>query len=250
MGLTASTQSSDISMDIANSILQSANSTCTISCKNVQSGNTVIIEDTTLGDVDFSQTCAVTGSNCVIKTYLDSNLSNILDNMSQQTSASKSGIGFSMGGIGINDQSQKVRQHVRNSVTQLINSACKIEATNVSENNYYYIKGVTMGDFKLVQKGEVTNADCIMDTVAKSVAATSMKSANSQGFNGTTLNAIIMVIVLILIVVVAFFVIKSMKNRGSALQKAAYTGLNAPAPAPAAASPLLESGEGESAAAA
>jgi hypothetical protein len=202
-------QSTSLSLSVTNDILQAANSTCSISCNQSQDGNTIIIDGSTTGDISFSQTCSIVGSNCTIKAYLDANLDTVLEAMAEQTSVSAAGFP----GIGFNsdDQSVSIQENVRNSITQLINNNCQISSNQSFKNNYVYVTGSSTGDLTFAQSSEITNSDCILDTIAKAVASTKENAKVKQtsvdigplALIGIVFGAIIMIIVLIFVFTIA-----------------------------------------------
>ena len=206
---SAQSQSSSVSLGVTNDVLQAANSTCSISCNQSQDGNTIIISDSTTGDISFSQTCSIVGSNCTIKAYLDANLDTVLSSMLKQSTVSAKGfpdIGFSY-----SDQSSSVSESVKNSITQLINNNCQVSTNQSFNNNYVYVTGSTTGNLTFAQSSEITNSDCILDTISKAVASTKETADTDQSsadigtlaLIGLVVAAIVMIIVLIFVFTIA-----------------------------------------------
>lgn len=206
---SAQSQSSSVSLSVTNDVLQAANSTCSISCNQSQDGNTIIIDNSTTGDITFSQTCSIVGSNCTIKAYLDANLDTVLSAMLKQTTVSSKGfpdIGFSY-----SDQSTSVTESVKNSITQLINNNCQVSTNQSFNNNYVYVKGSTTGDLTFAQNSQITNTDCILDTISKAVASTKESAETDQSsadigtlaLIGLVVGAIVMIVVLIFVFTIA-----------------------------------------------
>ncbi len=202
---SAQSQSSSASLSVANSILQAANNTCSLSCNESQDGNTIIISGSTTGNISFSQTCSIVGSNCTIKSYLDANLQDVLSAMLQQSTVSATG--FPDIGFNYSDQSTSVSESVSNSITQLVNNMCQVSTNQTFDNNYVYVTDSTTGNLSFAQSSNITNSDCIMDTISKAVASTteSAKTDQSSSDIGTLaliaiiVGAIVMIIVLIFV---------------------------------------------------
>jgi hypothetical protein len=216
---SAQSQSSSASLSVTNDVLQAANSTCSISCNQSQDGNTIIISNSTTGNISFSQTCSIVGSNCTIKAYLDANLDTVLSSMQKQTTVSAKGfpdIGFSY-----SDQSTSVSESVKNSITQLINNNCQVSTNQSFDNNYVYVSGSTTGNLTFAQSSDITNSDCILDTISKAVASTKETAATDQtsadigtlALIGLVVGAIVMIIVLIFVFTIATRAIGGMSSK-------------------------------------
>jgi len=216
---SAQSQSSSASLSVTNDVLQAANSTCSISCNQSQDGNTIIISNSTTGNISFSQTCSIVGSNCTIKAYLDANLDTVLSSMQKQTTVSAKGfpdIGFSY-----SDQSTSVSESVKNSITQLINNNCQVSTNQSFDNNYVYVSGSTTGNLTFAQSSDITNSDCILDTISKAVASTKETAATDQtsadigtlALIGLVVGAIVMIIVLIFVFTIATKAISGMGSK-------------------------------------
>lgn len=216
---SAQSQSSSASLSVTNDVLQAANSTCSISCNQSQDGNTIIISNSTTGNISFSQTCSIVGSNCTIKAYLDANLDTVLSSMQKQTTVSAKGfpdIGFSY-----SDQSTSVSESVKNSITQLINNNCQVSTNQSFDNNYVYVSGSTTGNLTFAQSSDIKNSDCILDTLAKAVASTKETAATDQtsadvgtlALLALVVGAIVMIIVLIFVFTIATKAIGGMGSK-------------------------------------
>lgn len=214
---STTSQSVNESLLASNAVLQSAQSTCSVTCSNESSGNTYVFDGTTAGNLDFSQTCAITGTECLISSYLETNITDIMSSMAKQTEATMNPIGMSAGNFSSHDESVDITESVYNSMTQLISNNCAITATNKSTNNYYYYKDATIGNISFAQNASVGNAECVMDTVAKATAKTDQSASSDQstgctGYSGSgNSNLIIIVVVVIgvlffVIIIVAVFI--------------------------------------------
>ncbi len=201
LNFNISEQSATKALSVSNDILQAAKLKCTVSCSNISSGNTVIIQDSTVGDLDFSQTCSITGSKCLMKAHFDSNLESILTDLSEQGSGSANGFGFNVGNLNINDQNLDVSLHVKNQMTQMIDSMCEVSNTNITENHFLFINRSTVGNVTFAQTGSVTNSDCIMDITAKSVVKTEETTKSKQGIGSGGLAGIIGLIAMVILVI-------------------------------------------------
>lgn len=225
---TTTNQSSRASLSVANSVLQAASSECSISCNQDQSGNVIIITNSDVGDITFSQTCSIVGSQCLIKTYLDTNLTNILETMQEQDAVTVSGFADILSGFRETNQTIDVNQHVVNSISQLISNNCRIDTAQAQNNNYVYIGDSTTGNLSFVQSSDITNTDCIMDTIAKAVAVTEESAKTGQKSTTTNMFAIIGLIIACIIIIIIFVVImmvaKPVVGVGSALSKSLNSG--------------------------
>ena len=216
---SAQSQSSSASLSVTNDVLQAANSSCSISCNQSQDGNTIIISNSTTGNISFSQTCSIVGSNCTIKAYLDANLDTVLSSMQKQSTVSAKG--FPDIGFNYSDQSTSVSESVKNSITQLINNNCQVSTNQSFNNNYVYVSGSTTGSLTFAQSSQIQNSDCILDTISKAVASTKESASTDQSSAdiGTlallalVVGAIVMIIVLIFVFTIATKAIGGMGSK-------------------------------------
>jgi len=221
LNFSSQSQTATAKLSVSNSVLQSATSKCSFTCNNTSSGNTVIITDSTVGNIDFSQTCAIQGTACTIKTYLDTNITTIMAAMAEQNTATMNPIGISIASASSTDQSIDIEETVYNSITQLVSNNCAMSVSNSSLNNYYYFNNSTVGNVNYAQSGSISNADCVMDTIVKATASTDLSTSTTQksgctgcyssGSSSTYIYIIIAIFVIILLIAVIMFFMRKRK---------------------------------------
>src|SRR5438477_867230 len=97
MGVSSSItkQSVKQTQKVSDDILQVSNQSCKANCTSDFSNNTVIIENLDIGgNLDLYAICEVTGFECTLNSYLDTDISTILKSMAEQKSSATDGIGF------------------------------------------------------------------------------------------------------------------------------------------------------------
>lgn len=179
MGNNTSLSSSQ-ALSSVNNVLQVSQSKCSVECDQTSTGNVVVIGNgSTVGNIDFSQTCVITNSSCMIKQSIEANVTNILKSIAEQSTFSTQPL-FSASFSGT-QQSATIEQDVYNSITQLISSTCTFDTNQTMTNNYVYVgNGSTTGDISFAQNSEISSVECSLDVAAKSSLYNSLTSETSQ----------------------------------------------------------------------
>jgi hypothetical protein len=199
---------------ISNNALNAVTSICNTDCSQIESGNTVIIQGTTIsGNITFNQSCIVE-QKCQIQNNLSTQVSNILDASGKQTSITANGFpDFNFNGV---EQSATSTQIITNRLTNLSNATCSTNSTQIQNSNYTYLSSdVVKGSLEFDQTADV-NASCVL-TNTSSLVASNQASANlaqSSTILGTT-GLIIALIIVVVIIVVVIFIIGRFKKKSS-----------------------------------
>jgi ATP-dependent Zn protease len=204
----------DQSQTISNSSLNAVVNQCTARCDQIQSGNVVIIQGSTIGgNVTFDQECKAT-MTCEINNNLETDVSNILDAISKQTSVTAKGFpDFNFDNV---NQSLTSKQIITNSLTNLINNSCSASSTQIQNNNYTYVSNSTIaGSLQFTQKGDASAA-CVLTNrsaikLANKASASASQSSTILGTGGIILALIVVVIIIIGVV---FFISRLKKGKG------------------------------------
>lgn len=198
-----SAQTNVTAQQTLNQVYQAANSTCTASCSNVQSGNTVFLDGSTTGNITFDQTCTASAS-CTINTTLDNLVTQL--QQAQQSNANTSTL---FGGLNAMSIATNVAsQDTTNQVKQIMNTICQANVDNLQSDNLVYARNSTTGNIAFTQGGNA-QADCVMKNLA--IAKADQTQAATQS-NSITAGGIGIFIV-IAVIIVALALISSRKKK-------------------------------------
>jgi hypothetical protein len=170
---------SRISLGVVNNMTQSSVATCEITCEQSMIGNTVIVSrNAAVGNINFTQDCTITNTECVMNQNIDTSVENILDASIDQTAFSASSL---LGGINQTNLTSNIDQQITNQVQQLISTTCTIGVKQVMDGNYVYVgDAAKTGDINFVQKGDISNDSCILDVTSKITAYNKETGASTQ----------------------------------------------------------------------
>lgn len=189
-----------------NDVYQKSEQTCSASCSNVQSGNTVFLDGTTSGDITFKQVCSASAS-CVMNNTVQSVLE-ALQSLKQKnkTEANMFGGGFNHMSVNLNLSDQELENRVK----QIVSSNCTADVDNLQSDNMVYARNSTTGNITFEQNGNA-QADCIMTNlaIAKANLQQQADQSNSVVAGGTAAILAFMIIA----VVGAFLAYMSKKNK-------------------------------------
>ena len=195
-------QSNQVSLatSIISAAQQTVNNYCSITCNNNFSNSTITIVG---GDaqIDISQTCTNIGSECTIKNLVSSEITNLIENIVQQTQSN-------LGILSLLGPSQSnavnIGNAIKNQISQLINNTCN-QSTNDNINGINIFAVDANTDIKYNQTGTMDHATCALDTVAKIVLnnAVSNNVKQSQSSSGNILS-ILIIVVIIIVIILAF----------------------------------------------
>jgi len=187
---------------------------CKATCDDIQSGNVVIIQGSTLkGGISFNQKCEVK-LQCEIQNNLETDVATILDAAGKQTAITANGFpDFNFNNISNSFQSSQI---ITNTITNIIDSSCTSQATQNQNSNYTYVQNSNIeGSIQFNQTADV-NASCTLTNRSSLIVSNkaSAKSSQSAVILGTTGLIIALVVVVIIIVVVIFLIGKLKKSGG------------------------------------
>jgi hypothetical protein len=212
----------DITTSVMTSIFEETSTTCSATCSETQSGNVVVIQNSTIGgSAGFAESCSVSAS-CMMNNSLDAEVQNIISSTLEQENEA---ITDFMNGLSVNNEtnSANINQYVYNSVTQIIDSTCNASLAFSQTNNLLYISDSGVGGFAGFQIGidqpASANASCSMSNMSKSVVYNSVQDSTTQsntsmGSMALIAAAIIACIVLGGILLLATGVLKSSSGKG------------------------------------
>lgn len=197
MGAVSSTVQTNNQKSL-NSITQASTASCTTTCNQIQSGNTIFITGSNVGNVQFNQQCTV-DAKCQIDNSVAASAKSLLD--SKQNGTAKPG--FFLGLAQVNSNVQINQQDMENIIKQKLDSACNNGATQVQTANLIYVQNSTTKDIGFNQNSDVTS-QCILSNLAKGTAeatATNDQFAQAGGFGGGLIAGLIVLIIIIVVII-------------------------------------------------
>ena len=163
MGTNLSTNYSTQIQDTMNDTVQNIQNRCANVCANDSSNTTYVIEDSSNITFNMNQTCSVVGTSCVARTYLETDIQNVLNAVNNNSVVNDASYGL----VNADYNYSYISQYIRNNVTQQVDNFCQNTAKNDRNNLFMYVKNVKNGVFDLTQTGTVSNTQCSFDTTAK-----------------------------------------------------------------------------------
>lgn len=190
-------------------ILQTQSSNCGATQNINASGNTIIVVDGNLKNVDVGISIAgqQVDATCAMTNTMDSQVKQLLETQLSQDISMESGLfGF------LSPNKTKVRndvtQSISNVLTQVTENNCSVSQNVNANNNYVYYSGVNSGAFIGVQiSSQTASASCAMSNYSGLVVDSATKTnvdtdvdITKRSFFRTFFIIIIGVIILIVIV--------------------------------------------------
>jgi hypothetical protein len=195
-----------IDQEVMNNILQKEYNSCVAVCESEQSGNTIIIDGSTItGDVGLRQVCKANAS-CLMTNSIDAEVSNIIEDTIKQSNTTVNSL-FS---VNWNNQtnSTNIKSIVTNNVTQILTNTCNAnESLNQSNNLLYISKSTIKGDFigfALGDDATNANAACTMSNLAKLVVYNKVQADVSQSNTAIDIGAVILLVIMLMILIWLF----------------------------------------------
>ena len=159
------TQNIRTNQTVVNNVLQASKAECTAQCRNVLEGITIIVIGGS-GNINITQECALTNINCIMQQSLTSQIETILKAMAAQSASAMNGFSLDFANI---SQNVDLYQYISNSITQLMDSSCKFEASDTISGLYMYVANRDRSQINISQRSTISNATCNMNNMAKSV---------------------------------------------------------------------------------
>lgn len=209
MGLALSNNYATTVQNIMNNTLQQIDNKCVNKCGNKSSDVTFVIEDSANVSVDLDQTCAVLGTSCTARTYLETDITNNLSAVTQQKNTNDSN--YLMWTFSDNDTS--ISQTIRNNVSQMVNNFCENVVDNSEDNLFFYVKNSRNVSVNFAQNGSVNNTQCSFDVTAK-ISLMNQESAKIQQSNKNVglLADLVIILGIVFGIAVLFFLVFMLKG--------------------------------------
>lgn len=203
----------NVSTTIINDALQKVANFCSITCENDVSN----VDITVIGgnaSITVGGSCSAIGAECIVKNVVDSQITNLIDNIIKQTE-SNMGI-FSLIGPG-SSESPDITNSIKNQVSQLISNNCtnggSADITNVNvfaqDANLNLIIGNNVN---------VNKAQCAIDTTTKLLLDNTVKNSVTQSESSCgSIVGILIIVAVILSIIVIFPILRALGKRGASI---------------------------------
>lgn len=205
MGTNISTYNQAL-LTSSNNIWENSSSACVATCSAPQNNPTIILNGTTVrGNVEIVAECNASAA-CAMQSQLDTQVSNIMQSMAQQSIVTTELIPISLM-VAKQKTSNIVQQNITNNITQNMQSICQA-TTNTMLNNPTIVgtNATVGGNLTIVSDGGSANADCTINNLARmslfnSNVAQAAQSNKRKNVLGVVMIAIVMMLVLGVIIV-------------------------------------------------
>nr|WIL02996.1 hypothetical protein Cbor_206 [Cedratvirus borely] len=169
--------------EVNNDVYQNLSSECKATCTNAIRGVQVILINTKVdGGIRFSQLCPANAA-CTINQSVDSAATSTLTAIAEQSALIQNSL-LSFGGSS-STQEVNIEQRVKNQISQVLNSSCQANTTNIIENVLVYASGGQIGEEGIqflqgVEGVNGANATCSMNNTAKIALYTNLAAKTEQ----------------------------------------------------------------------
>jgi len=204
MGLGISSNTVDVDQNVMNNILSETSTVCAASCTAVQSGDVIVVQNSSIGGgIGFTESCTVNAS-CVMNNSIDTQIQNILSSITQQSNKAVTDF---LGDLAWNDQtnSANFKQNVTNNVTQVISSTCNADIAFSQNNDLLYVSNTGASGFVGFQIGAnnsaSANASCAMSNTSRTVVYNNVQAQANQSNTDIGVFAMIAMAVVVVILI-------------------------------------------------
>lgn len=207
MGASLTRSKTEVINDVVNQTYQEARNECNADCNQIISGNTIILDGSTAGDVNFTQRCEA-NANC----YMDNALEQLVENIQLGTAEADATAPLLPFGFSITEAEARVENKIRNEMVQVLTNICQADVTQKITDNIVFATDSTLGNIGFTQEGSAT-AECVMKNAAR------MKAANRQegratASAGNLFGGLIGIIMLVVVIVIVIGIIRGAKKKG------------------------------------
>lgn len=205
MGVTASVSVASTVNTARNQTYQEANNVCSANCSQINTGTTIILNNTTAGNITFTQECEANAS-CYMKNALDSAVVAV-----QKAVAASNATPAMFPGTSLNVSAATSVQDINNQLTQIMNNLCTADVQQETSDTMIYATDSTVGNIGFVQKGNAT-ADCVMENAGR-MKIQLQQQGNATAQAGTSTAAIVAIVIAIIIIAIAAAAARAAKRK-------------------------------------
>lgn len=216
MGAQSSTAT--INSKVSNRILNNTKTSCEYRINDSINNVTVIVEGGSVENINIKNVANINGASCIMSTYQESEIQNILQDMIKQTDTAVSGLVPSFNFI---NQHVKINQLIENSISQIQESSCNFVAESNINNVYVVLQNTNGKDVNIGSETTIGNSSCSMDNVSKASTYNQITNDVTQKASIKSLGGAIIVFIIICIII--FIIIMVVMNMGGKGKSMGYT---------------------------
>ena len=203
MGAAVSTSVATSVQTAVNNTYQSAKNTCDANCNQIISGNVIVLNNSTAGNITFTQRCTADAS-CYMKNAVDQAVTAF-----QGSKVSANAAPALFPGIQVNTSVSSNRQDITNDLTQIMENLCHANVNQTIQDNIIYATDSTLKDIGFLQEGNAS-ARCVMENSARLQLQMKQEgdTTASTGRNVALVSGIIGLVILVVIIIIVAGAIK------------------------------------------
>lgn len=215
MGLAISTSVSNNVLNSVNDTMQKAKNDCTADCNQTISGATIVLNNTTAGNIQFTQKCTANAS-C----YMSNALEQIVD-VYQKGKAEAGAAPSLFPGIQINTSVANNTENIRTELKQVLENICDGSVDQNIIDPLIYATDSTVGNIGFLQEGNAF-ASCVMENTGRLKLQIKQEGeATAKTGRATTgIGGIIGLIIVVVIIIVVIGIIRKKQTDGAATDAA------------------------------
>lgn len=206
MGASLTRSRSAVVNDLVNKTFQEARNECSAECNQIISGNTIILDGSTAGDVQFTQRCTA-NAGC----YMDNALEQIVTAFQTATAEAEATPPLLNFGISISEAEAYTTNNIKNEMTQVMENICQAEVNQAITDNIVFATDSTLGNIGFTQEGSAV-ANCVMENAGR-MQAQMQQTGSATATAGLGLGGIIAIIILIVVIVMIIGIVKGAKKK-------------------------------------
>jgi len=200
MGPSISKNINNFQTTFNNNITQASTQECLASSQTDESGNVIIIQNSSiLGNFTGITTQTTADASCIMTSTMDNSIQNIISNISNQTNSTDSSI---FQGLSIQKNDTNVNNTVNNNISQINEALCDVSNITVQDGNYVYVSDTTIaGNFVGISATTNSKAGCSMTNYMKNTVFNQVQNSSTQSNTITSVFSLILTIIILIIVV-------------------------------------------------
>lgn len=210
MGMSFSLSTADVVQTAVNQTYQNARNECNADCNQLISGNVIVLDNSTAGDIQFTQRCTADAS-CYMNNSLDA-----LVQAFQTAEADADAKPSMFPGLQVNVSKSSTTTEIKNEMTQIMENICKGTINQNITDNVVFATDSTLGNIGYLQEGNAF-ARCVMENTGRLTLQMQQKGSATSRAGGT--NAIIAAIVALVIIIILIVVGSRLLKKNSSEQK-------------------------------
>jgi hypothetical protein len=207
MGTAVSTSNSSVIQTAVNRTFQTASNACTATCNQLISGNVIVLDNSTAGDITFTQRCTADAS-CYMTNALEQAVTTF------QGAKAEAGASPAMfPGIQLNVSQASTQTDITNELTQIMENLCTADVNQTVQDNIIYATDSTVGNIGFLQEGNAS-ARCVMENSGR-LQLQMRQEGDATAKAGGAASIIGAIIALVIVVVIVIFVMGKLKKNTS-----------------------------------